>query len=210
MTRRSARVFLTSLLFTLVWSADARPQAPFEEDFASWLGLESGELLAYVSLAGDTLCAEVGAPREIGDTAYVPLRGLPWPGLTGDAQVLVPLDGSVALSIIRTPGPRSVAETLLPRSRAPIPFLPRSPPTLAERSLGDGWYAFGAADGEPETIAWIWCSACADAGTVVWFRKGLGITRIENVTIAGTERWIAAKDGCGPAVKRRCRHPHTP
>ena len=207
--RSIAGGFAACLLCALAWPTDARSQTPVGDDLATWLGLEAGDRMAYVDLVGDTLCAEVGAARSIGGDDYTPIRGMPWPGLTGDAQVLVPLDGSLSLAIVRTPGPDPVAERLSPAAGA-LQHLDRAPPTLAERALEDGWYAFGGTREAPEAIAWIWCAMCFDAGTVVWLEKDRGITRVENITIRGSERWLAIDRRCGRPVSSRCRPPHTP
>jgi hypothetical protein len=132
--------------------------------------------------------------------------------LASDSQILIPLDGAIEIDVIRTPGPRPNVAPLYGPGENGFEFLTgTTPEMLLGRPIRDGWYAFGNSADDPDTIVYVWCSACFDAGTVVRFERGRGIVRVDNTTIAGPQ-WIRRLDErrCGgetkSAGKNRC-HP---
>lgn len=165
---------------------------------ADWLGVERGDPLHFERSDGTSVCAVVGPTRQIDDRAFVPLFGLPWPGLASDSQVLVPLDGGLGLDIIRTPGPRPHVDELLARPEKEVPFLETAPTAAQVASIVDGWYAFGGSPGEPKGLLHVWCGGCKDAGQRVWMERDRGITRVEVTTITGTESLRLVDQPCTP------------
>lgn len=157
-----------------------------------WMGLEPGETQVFRS-DGERLCVTVEAPLSVDGRAYAELRGLRWPGLASDSRVLIPLDGTIGLSMIATPGPRprprpllASADTLrwgVPPGTTPGPL---TDPSLPIPRVEDGWYVLGPRD-DPRTLVHVWCAVCSDAGTRVVLEKGRGIRSVTTTTIAGTE-----------------------
>ncbi|MBA3583315.1 MAG: hypothetical protein H0W36_02075 [Gemmatimonadetes bacterium] len=163
-------------------------RVPGGENLLDWLGLEQGDTLAFVDVRGETVCAWVGEKRRLDGSLWAPLQGLPWPGLATDSQILLPLDGSLGVGVIRTPGPRPRVDDLLEAADS-VRFLPNLTPRQSlARPLEDGWYAFGGSPGDPAALLYVWCALCMDAKTTVWLEKGRGIVEIESMTIAGGER----------------------
>lgn len=151
---------------------------------AAWLGWEAGDQLVYATDADERLCVEVGSPRRVDGRLYAPLKGLPWPGLASDSQILLPLDGALAISLIPTPGPRPHARALLDPPSGPIPFLRDRRPSVIPV---DGWFVTRGTLARPEALLYVRCAACLDAGLRVQLERGRGITQIESTTLAGTE-----------------------
>lgn len=189
------RLLLTTVLLCLLAPAPGRAQAtdPLEgRTLLEWMGLEPGETQVFQA-DGERLCVTVEEPRSIDGRPYAELRGLRWPGLASDSRILVPLDGTIGLSMIATPGPRPRPRALLASPDTLRRDLPRGidPGTLTDPSLPiprveDGWYALGPRD-DPRELVHVWCSVCSDAGTRVVFEKGRGIRSVTRMTIAGTE-----------------------
>lgn len=172
---------------------------PVGEHLLAWLGLETGDTLLYEREGGERFCVEVGRPRELGGRPWAALRGLPWPGLASDSQVLLPLDGTLDLGVIRTPGPRPRASELLELPGAEL--LPYDIPPHVDplRGLPDGWHAIGD-PADPRALLYTWCGACMDAGTRIRLEKGRGITRVDTITIAGAERLTLVEGACSPSA----------
>lgn len=181
---------LASLLLIPAPAPAQQPTPSTGGSFLEWMGLEPGDTQV-VELDGEQLCVTVEEPRAIRGRAYAELRGLRWPGLASDSRVLVPLDGSIGLSVIATPGPRPNPRDLV----FPLDTLwgalpaetdldrPSGPPVDI---LADGWHVVGTRD-DPRALIYTWCSMCSDAGTRVVFEKGRGIRSVTRTTIAGTE-----------------------
>lgn len=188
-----------ALIALLAAPAAARAQADLlgGRNLLDWMGLEPGDTLVFES-GGEQSCVRVREPRAIRGGRYAELSGLRWPGLASDSRVLVPLDGTVGLSVIATPGPRPNPVALLPAAtafragtapglRSDRPAAPPAPP-VPEPGIPvskDGWYAAGTGLG-PRRIVYVACSACMDAGTRVVFTRNGGIRSITSTTIAGT------------------------
>jgi hypothetical protein len=206
------RALFALVLFALSLATPAAAQTPLgSRDLAAWMGLEVGDELAYETSNGDTLRVQVGSTRTIGERSYATLQGLSWPGLASDSQILIPLDGAIEIDVIRTPGPRPNVAPLYGPSENGFEFLAETTPEmLLGGPISDGWYAFGGSADDPNTIVYVWCSACFDAGTVVRFERGRGIVRVDNITIAGPQ-WIRrlatrCRDGDRKSNgKHRCR-----
>lgn len=199
MNARPIRLLLTGLAL-LVSAASLRGQTvapvPGGGDLLDWLGLAPGDSLLYQRESGERFCVEVGPGRALGGRRWATLRGLPWPGLASDSQILVPLDGALDLGVIRTPGPRPRADALL---EAGTPIRPYDIPAGADplRSLSDGWYAFGD-PADPDALLYVWCAACMDAGVRIRLEKGRGIVSVQTVTIAGAESLTLIEGSCDP------------
>ena len=146
----------------------------------SWMGLETGDTMAFETSDGARLCVTVGPPRRIGGRAFSPLDGLAWPGLASDSKILVPLDGALDFFVDRTPGPRPVADPLLPAG---------------------GWSRSGADWSAAETLVYRWCETCMDAGTTIVLEKGGGIRSITEQSIAGPRSLTRLDDGCADREK---------
>ena len=198
----SAAVVLACLVLPSdgIETAAGQEGVPGEGTLLEWLGLESGQSLSFVDGHGEPVCVRVGEAIRIGDRSWAPLQGLPWPGLPTDSQVLLPLDGSLFVGVIRTPGPRPLVEPLIagPDSLADsLPFLADGAPVwIGEVHLDDGWYAIGGSPGEPEALLYVWCARCMDAGTKVLFERGRGIAFVESMTIAGSEVLMRGEEVC--------------
>lgn len=211
-TSNRARVLAALALLALFGTTPAVAQTPLgSQDLAAWMGLETGDELAYETSDGDTLRVQVGATRTIGERSYATLHGLSWPGLASDSQILIPLDGAIEIDVIRTPGPRPNVAPLYGPGENGFEFLTdMTPEMLLGGPIRDGWYAFGGSADDPDTILYVWCSACFDAGTVVRFERGRGIVRVDDITIAGPQ-WIRrlatrCRDEVGKSTgKQRCR-----
>lgn len=203
--RRGAAI---RFVFLTAWAWSAAPVAsqepgpgaivPADEHLLTWLGLETGDTLLYERESGERFCVEVGRPRDLNGRSWAALRGLPWPGLASDSQILLPLDGTLDLGVIRTPGPRPRASQLLELSG--VPLLPYDVPPHVDpfRGLPDGWHAIGD-PADPHALLYTWCGACMDAGTRIRLEKGRGITRVDTITIAGAERLTLVEGGCSPS-----------
>ncbi|HUP00946.1 MAG TPA: hypothetical protein VM737_05425 [Gemmatimonadota bacterium] len=180
------------------------PELFGDETLLEWLGLVPGEMLAFIDGRGERVCVRVGEPVRLGGRAWVPLQALPWPGLPTDSQVLLPLDGSLMLGVIRTPGPRPHVEPLIPGPLAgpdagpdSLPFLADAGPVWTGRvHLSDGWHAIGGSPESPEALLYTWCSHCMDARTKVLFERGRGIAFVESLTIAGSEVLMRGDGTC--------------
>lgn len=182
---------LLALLLVMPISAGAQ-QTPFPAggSFLEWMGLEPGDTQV-VEIDGEQLCVTVEEPRAIRGRSYAELRGLRWPGLASDSRVLVPLDGSIGLSVIATPGPRPNPRDLV----SPLDTLREVLPVGTDFDRftrppieihADGWHAVGSRH-DPRALVYTWCSMCSDAGTRVVFEKGRGIHSVTRMTIAGSE-----------------------
>ena len=68
------------------FSAGAQTAGP---DLLSWMGLETGDTMAFETQDGARMCVTVGAPRRMGGRAFAPLDGLAWPGLASDSKILL-------------------------------------------------------------------------------------------------------------------------
>ncbi|MDX1660970.1 MAG: hypothetical protein R3326_04190 [Gemmatimonadota bacterium] len=157
-----------------------------------WMGLEPGDTQVF-ALGDERTCVTVQEPFSIDGRAYAELRGLRWPGLASDSRLLVPLDGSIGLSVIATPGPRpnprpllASVDTLRWGLPAGVELGNRSEGGSALWNLRDGWYAVGPRN-DPRALVHVRCSMCADAGTRVVLEKDRGIRSVTRTTIAGTE-----------------------
>jgi hypothetical protein len=165
-----------------------QPRVPGGGNLLAWLGLEPGDPLAFVDGRGEKVCAWVGEERRLNGRRWAPLKGLPWPGLATDSQILLPLDGSLGVGVIRTPGPRPRVDNLLEAPDS-VHFSPDlTPNQLLTRPLADGWYAHGGSPKDPAALLYVWCALCMDAKTTVWLERGRGIIQVESMTIAGGER----------------------
>ena len=159
------------------FSAGAQTAGP---DLLSWMGLETGDTMAFETSDGARICVTIGAPRRLGGRAFAPLDGLAWPGLASDSKILVPLDGALDFFVDRTPGPRPVADTLLPPG---------------------GWSRSGPDWSAAETLVYRWCEACMDAGTTIVLEKGGGIRSITEQSIAGPRSLTRLEGGCADREK---------
>lgn len=197
---KSLLILLAGILaaFALPGSARAQAVVPGGGSLLDWLGLAPGDRLTYATMEGERVCVEVGEAVELAGRRYAPLLGMPWPGLATDAQVFVPLDGTLALGVIRglTLRPAEALGWLL-EPGAPR-FLERVAIAHPDAVPGDGWYAIGDPSGEPLSLLYVQCRFCSDAGTYVWMERGRGITRIEERTIAGPRRLTLVGPGCPP------------
>ena len=202
MSWNHARALFTLALLALSGAAPVGAQSRLgSRDLAAWMGLEVGDELAYETSYGDTLHVLVGPTRKIDDRSYATLQGLSWPGLASDSQILIPLDGAIEIDVIRTPGPRPNVAPLYRAGENGFDFLvDTTPEAMLGGAIRDGWFAFGNSADDPETIVYVWCTVCFDAGTVVRFERGRGIVRVDNITIAGPQ-WIRRLDV-------RCRGGH--
>ena len=197
-----SRMLLLALLVALPGSARGQAIVPGGDSLLDWLGLEPGDRLTYVDDSGERTCVEVGGPIALGGRRYAPLMRMPWPGLASDAQVFLPLDGTLGIGAIRGPVLDPVAgfDWLLP----PLP--PRSMQRAVLAHPGaiprDGWYAIADAESEPFALLYVWCQTCSDAGTYVWMERGRGIIRVEERTIVGPHRLeLVGKDCPGDPVE---------
>lgn len=186
---------LITALFCLLTPAAGVAQATdplMGMSLLEWMGLEPGQTQVFVA-DGERLCVTVEEPRSIDGRSYAELRGLRWPGLASDSRVLVPLDGTIGLSMIATPGPRPRPRALLAPPDTLRWGLPpgAKPGVLTDPSLPiprveDGWYVLGPRD-DPRQLVHVSCSMCSDAGTRVVLEKGRGIRSVTTTTIVGTE-----------------------
>ncbi|MFN2383592.1 MAG: hypothetical protein ABR559_04940 [Gemmatimonadota bacterium] len=177
------RGFLTiGLLVACVTASVTAPAAAQDVPggLAAWLGWDAGDQLVYATGDDERLCVEVGAPRRVDGRLYAPLKGMPWPGLASDSQVLLPLDGALAVWLIPTPGPRPHARAFID---APQQLLRQGASLLP----ADGWFVTRGTLARPEALLYVRCAACLDAGLRVRFERGRGITLIESTTLTGTE-----------------------
>ena len=140
----------------------------------AWMGLQTGDTMAFEMSDGGRICVTVGAPRRIGDREFAPLFGLTWPGFASDSRILVPLDGTLGFSVDRTPGPRPSAE----------PF------------LEPGGWRTGADWRAAERLVYSSCFLCVDAGTTVVLEKGNGIASISRQSIVGPTSLTRIEGGC--------------
>lgn len=167
-----ARILVTFLLSALV---PAPAAAQERRDLLAWMGLEAGDTMAFVVSDSTRICVTVGPPRRVGDRTFAPLNGLAWPGFASDSRILVPLDGSLGLSVDWTPGPRPTAE----------PFLP-----------AEGWSRPGPDWSVADRLVYRSCEACVDAGTTVVLERGGGIRWIERQSIVGPTTLTRIEGGC--------------
>lgn len=185
--------FLLVALLTVPAAIHGQEPSPLEgRSLLEWMGLKPGDTQVFQA-DGEQLCVTVEEPRSIRGRSYAELRGLRWPGLASDSRILVPLDGSIGLSAIATPGPRPNPRPLLSPLRSLRVDLPSgtdlgvlTDPRSTLQNVEDGWYAVGPRD-DPRALAYVWCSVCSDAGTRVVLEKGGGIRSVTRTTIAGTE-----------------------
>lgn len=166
--------FLLLAAIAFLSPANALGQSP-RSDLLAWMGLETGDAMAFVSSDGGQVCVTVGAPRRIAGRAYAPLNGLAWPGFASDSRILVPLDGSLGFVVDRTPGPRPTAEAFLDPA---------------------SWSWTGVDWSAADVLVYRWCEACMDAGTTIVIEKDGGIRSISNQTIAGTTTLTRLQGGC--------------
>lgn len=96
---------LLGILFLAASTPAQVPRLPGDDDLLRWMGYQPGDVLAF-EVGGERICSRVGDPLTIDETRYVPIEGLLWPGLT---RVLVPLDGSVSLSVLPPLGSQPIA-----------------------------------------------------------------------------------------------------
>ena len=176
----SSRACLRTALFTLVaiatWSPGCATAQVEDSNLLAWMGLETGDAMAFETADGGRMCVTVGSPRRIGGRPLAPLEGLAWPGFASDSRIFVPLDGALDFLVDRTPGPRPSVETLLP---------------------GDGgWSAAGPDWSEAETLVYRWCEACMDAGLRIVLERGGGIRSIWSQSIAGPTTLTRLEGGC--------------
>ena len=173
------------------------PFVPGGETLLEWMGWEIGQTVTFQDARGQRYCVRLGRPRTLQGRTWVPLEGLPWPSLATDSQILLPHDGTLALGVIRTPGPRPFVEPLHDPAPSRIRFLEGTAPDQARaRELEDGWYSFGNSAGAPTTLVFVWCDRCADAGAVVRFDRGRGLVAIKETTVQGTEKLYLVDDAC--------------
>ena len=179
-------------------SGAAGPAVPNGVSLLEWSGWEVGQTVAFQDARGERYCVRIGSPRELHGRAWVPLQGLPWPTLASDSQILLAHDGTLALAVVRTPGPRPFVEPLHQPEPATLRFLEGVTPDQARSmDLEDGWYAFGNSAGAPTTLVYLWCARCADAAAVARFERGRGLVMIKETTIQGTEKLHLVDDACG-------------
>ncbi|MGH7572126.1 MAG: hypothetical protein ACREMK_09825 [Gemmatimonadota bacterium] len=175
----------------------AGPSVPGDESLLEWMGWEGGQTVTFQNPRGERYCVRVGRPRELQGRTWIPLEGLPWPSLASDSQILLPHDGTLGLAVIRTPGPRPLVQPLHHPEPGPLRFMDGTTPDQARAlELEDGWYAFGNSAGAPTTLVYVWCDLCADAGSIVRFDRGRGLTGIKETTIRGTEKLFLVDDAC--------------
>lgn len=181
--------------------AAQRPGVPGDESLLVWLGLEVGDGVLYEADDGERTCVRIGEPRAIGGREFAPLQGMRWPGLASDSQILLPLDGTLGVDVIRTPGPRPLVRSLLeaepdsiwrPTMSTPASFL------TSAAIVADGWHGFGDREKGPTWLVYVWCRTCMDAGHVIWLERGRGIARVERTTIAGSESLARVDEPCTP------------
>jgi hypothetical protein len=141
----------------------------------AWMGLETGDTMAFESSHGGRICVTVGAPRRIDGRAFAPLDGLAWPGFASDSRILVPLDGALDFAVDRTPGPRARAEAFLP---------------------SEGWSRTGPDWSAVEMLVYRWCETCVDAGTTIVLERDGGIRSISRQSIAGPTTLTRLEGGC--------------
>lgn len=179
---------LPSILVLLALSATPAlsqgPRVPGGGSLLEWMGLEPGESLVY-EIDGKRTCVTVGEPFRIDGRSFAALTGLEWPGLASDSRILVPLDGSLSLAVIATPGPRPNSAVLVPAPET----IPSWAGTVeaATSSGSEGWFAAAGSRDEPRFLVHTWCEACMDAGTTVVLERGKGIRSVTRTTIAGPE-----------------------
>ena len=203
-TPRLARVAL-GMLLGLAPPAAAQapagsggPLVPNGESLLAWSGWELGQTVTFQDARGERYCVRVGNPRRLQDRIWVPLQGLPWPAFASDSQILLAHDGTLALAVVRTPGPRPFVEPLHTPEPGTLRFLEGVTPDQARSmDLEDGWYAFGNSAGAPTTLVYLWCAGCEDAGAVARFERGRGLVMIKETTIQGTEKLHLVDDACG-------------
>lgn len=158
------------------WATPARGQDTLSPSLLAWMGLETGDTMAFETADGRRMCVTVGSPRRIGGRVVAPLEGLAWPRLASDSRIFVPLDGSLDFLVDRTPGPRPTVETLLPAD--------------------GGWSADGPDWSAAETLVYRWCEACMDAGFRIVLEKDGGIRSIWSQSIAGPATLTRLEGGC--------------
>jgi hypothetical protein len=193
-----ARIFALALVVALAPADEARAQQsePRPQSFLAWMGLASGDRVAYATVPdGERVCVEVGSPVTIGGARYAELRFLPWPGLATDSAVYVPLDGRYGLATIRTPTlrPAQALDWLLP------PITPGLVDAREEDgAAGEGWRVVAGDPDRPAELVYVWCALCSDAGTTVRIVRGRGITSVTQRTFTGIQRIARVDDGCEP------------
>ena len=171
-SRNSALLTLATL--AALSPAPATAQEPL--DLLAWMGLQAGDSMVFETEDGGRMCVTVGSPRRIGGRAAAPLEGLAWPGLASDSRIFVPLDGTLAFLVDRTPGPRPTLEALLP---------------------ADGGWSVDRPDwSASETLVYRWCGACMDAGLRIVLERGGGIRSIWSQSIAGPTTLTRLEGGC--------------
>lgn len=170
----SALLALSSLLALPAGSALAQG-ALSGPSLLAWMGLETGDTMAFASSEGDRICVTVGAPRRIEGRSFAPLDGLAWPGFASDSRILVPLDGALDFFVDWTPGPRPTADAFLDP---------------------EGWSRSGTDWNAAETLVYRWCDACMDAGTTIVLEKGGGIRSIVRQSIVGPTSLTRLQGGC--------------
>ena len=128
-TPRLARVAL-GMLLGLAPPAAAQapagsggPLVPNGESLLAWSGWELGQTVTFQDARGERYCVRVGNPQRLQDRVWVPLQGLPWPAFASDSQILLAHDGTLALAVVRTPGPRPFVEPLHTPEPATLRFL---------------------------------------------------------------------------------------
>lgn len=192
---------VVSLLAVLALPVALAAQAPSVAtvpggSLLEWLGLATGDRLTYATADGERVCVEVGEPLRVGNNRYVPLNGLPWPGLASDSKIFLPLGGTLGIGIIRTPTLRAAQAFDWLVAPGVTRFIERLDLAHPGALPGDGWYAIGGAPEAPSAYLYVWCSVCSDAGTYVWLERGKGITRVEEQSIAGPRRLTLIGEGC--------------
>lgn len=200
---RAATLVAAGLLALAPVRAGAQepPPVPGGADLLEWMGLEPGASLVFEASDGERRCVTVGEPRGVDGRPWAPLVGLEWPGLASDSRVVVPLDGSLELGVVATPGPRPHVRPLLAgplRSALPAGWSAEAlldPAAPLSAPGADGWYALGPAD-RPDLLVHVECAACVDAGSRVVLGRGRGVLSIVRTTIAGTESLRRVPGGC--------------
>lgn len=162
-------------LLALAAASAAGQESPHPPSLLAWMGLETGDTMAFETSSGGRVCVTVGAPRRIDGRAFAPLNGLAWPGFASDSRILVPLDGALGFSVDWTPGPRPRAEAFL---------------------TPEGWSRTGPDWSAAETLVYRWCETCMDAGTTIVLEKGMGIRSISQQSIAGPTTLTRIEGGC--------------
>ncbi|MGH7566866.1 MAG: hypothetical protein ACREK2_08555 [Gemmatimonadota bacterium] len=162
-------------LLSLAAVPAAGQETPHPPSLLAWMGLETGDTMAFEASDGGQVCVTVGAPRRIGGRAFAPLSGLAWPGFASDSRVLVPLDGALGFFVDWTPGPRPTADAFLP---------------------SEGWSRTDPDWSAAEKLVYRSCALCVDAGTTVILERGGGIRSIFRQTIVGPTSLTRIEGGC--------------